>query len=229
MTSDGGWVVARELDGRCGLTGLIRNQPVCSRAGSDAQFPLADLFGHSASSQLAVYEDLYDGTRLARDPTFHLTMHDSSIGLAKLRLDGFVSLNAGPIRSRIVVTRPFISYGSKLEVIACILLAGSIAAEAGESHDRCSVGIQPSGMRRVHGGTPFDIGSPGREAARSLCFPQRKCLSPRTKLGGSGRSAFTWRRRNYTRSGSLREHCSGIHGDTAWGREPESTRLSLPW
>ena len=67
----------------------------------------------------------------ANDPN----MPDSSIGLAKLRLDGFVSLKAGPARTGIVITRPFISYGSKLEVNARCLPGGSIAAEAVDIHD----------------------------------------------------------------------------------------------
>ena len=72
MTSDGGLLVARELDERLGLTGLIENHLVDSRTGRNTQFPLADLFRQSAYSRLTGYEDLTDATRLVRDPTFRL-------------------------------------------------------------------------------------------------------------------------------------------------------------
>lgn len=51
------------------------------------------------------------------------------LGLAKLRLDGFCSLDAGPARRGILITRPVISPGTKLEVNARCLPGGSIAAE----------------------------------------------------------------------------------------------------
>ena len=72
VTSNGGLLLVRELDERLGLTGLIQNHLVDSRAGRNTQFPLADLFRQSAYSRLAGYEDLNDATRLASDPTFRL-------------------------------------------------------------------------------------------------------------------------------------------------------------
>jgi len=66
VTSDGGLLVVCELDERLGLTALIQNHLVDSRAGHNKQFPLADLFRPSAYSRLAGYEDLNDATRLAR-------------------------------------------------------------------------------------------------------------------------------------------------------------------
>jgi hypothetical protein len=39
-----------------------------------------------------------------------------AMGLAKLRLDGFVSLQAGPVREGILVTRPFVSDGTRLVI-----------------------------------------------------------------------------------------------------------------
>jgi len=72
VTSDGGLLVVRELDEHLRLTGLIQNYLVDSRTGRNTQFPLADLFGQSAYSRLAGYEDLNDATRLASDPTFRL-------------------------------------------------------------------------------------------------------------------------------------------------------------
>ena len=54
---------------------------------------------------------------------------DYSLGLAKLRLDGFCSLDAGPARRGIFITRPLISDGTKLVVNARCHPGGSIAAE----------------------------------------------------------------------------------------------------
>jgi hypothetical protein len=73
VTSNGGLLLVRELDERLGLTGLIQNHLVDSRAGRNTQFPLVDLFRQSAYSRLAGYGDLNDATRLASDPTFRLT------------------------------------------------------------------------------------------------------------------------------------------------------------
>ena len=51
------------------------------------------------------------------------------LGLARLRLDGFCSLDAGPARRGIFVTRPVISDGKQLVVNARCLPGGSISAE----------------------------------------------------------------------------------------------------
>jgi len=57
------------------------------------------------------------------------------LGLAKLRLDGFASLDAGHARPAIVITRPLISDGTKLTVNARCNPAGSIAAEIVDVND----------------------------------------------------------------------------------------------
>ena len=57
------------------------------------------------------------------------------LGLAKLRLDGFASLEAGYARPGIVITRPLISDGSKLVVNARCKTEGSISAEIVDVND----------------------------------------------------------------------------------------------
>lgn len=52
-----------------------------------------------------------------------------ALGLAKLRLDGFVSLDARAPRRGILITRPLISEGTELLINARCLDGGSIAAE----------------------------------------------------------------------------------------------------
>ena len=51
------------------------------------------------------------------------------LGVAKLRPSGFVSLDAGPVRRGIFITRPVISDGKQLNVNARCQPGGSIAAE----------------------------------------------------------------------------------------------------
>ena len=58
------------------------------------------------------------------------------LGLAKLRLDGFVSLDAGGVRRGILITRPFISTGTTLTVNARCRPGGSIAVEMVDVHDQ---------------------------------------------------------------------------------------------
>lgn len=57
-----------------------------------------------------------------------------SMGLAKLRMDGFVSLDTG-VRPGILITRYFISNGIKLEVNACCKDGGFIKAEVVDAND----------------------------------------------------------------------------------------------
>ena len=64
-----------------------------------------------------------------------------ALGLAKLRLDGFVSLDAGPARRGILVTRPLISGGTELVVNARCKEGGSIAAEIVDVHDEVFPGF----------------------------------------------------------------------------------------
>jgi hypothetical protein len=71
-----------------------------------------------------------------------------AMGLAKLRLDGFASLDAGPARRGILITRPVISDGRQLIVNARCLDGGTLAAEIvnlrdevfpGYSREECEV------------------------------------------------------------------------------------------
>jgi hypothetical protein len=57
------------------------------------------------------------------------------LGLAKMRFDGYCSLEAGPARDGIFVTRPLISTGSRLEINAACAAGGSIAAEVVDYND----------------------------------------------------------------------------------------------
>jgi hypothetical protein len=72
VTSDGGLILIRELDGRLGLKTLIEEHLSNSRQGLNKQFTLADLLRQSVYSRLAGYEALKDAERLAADPTFRL-------------------------------------------------------------------------------------------------------------------------------------------------------------
>jgi hypothetical protein len=72
VTSDGGLIVARELDERLGLGARIAQHVTDSRRGKNTQFPLADLFRQSIYGRLAGYEDVNDAERLSQDPTFRL-------------------------------------------------------------------------------------------------------------------------------------------------------------
>ena len=72
MNSNRGLLLVREHDERLEPTGPIQNHLVDSHTGCITKFPLADLFRQSAYSRLGGYEDLSDGTRLARDPIFRL-------------------------------------------------------------------------------------------------------------------------------------------------------------
>jgi len=72
VTSDGGLIVARELDERLGFGELIAEHLSDSRCSKNTQFPLADLFRQSVYSRLAGYEDVNDAERLSQDPSFRL-------------------------------------------------------------------------------------------------------------------------------------------------------------
>src|SRR6516165_2227412 len=71
VTSDGGLLLARELDERLGFGDLIA-QHITDPRGNNAQFPLADLIRQSIYRRLAGYEDIKDAERLSHDPTFRL-------------------------------------------------------------------------------------------------------------------------------------------------------------
>ena len=63
------------------------------------------------------------------------------LGMAKLRLDGFVSLDAGYARRAILITRQLISEGSQLIVNAHCNNGGSIAAEIVDVNDEILPGF----------------------------------------------------------------------------------------
>ena len=71
VTSDGGLLLARELDERLGFGDLIA-QHITDPRGKNTQFPLADLIRQSIYRRLAGYEDINDAERLSQDPTFRL-------------------------------------------------------------------------------------------------------------------------------------------------------------
>ncbi len=58
-----------------------------------------------------------------------------ALGLAKLRLDGFYSLDAGPVREGILVTRPFISNGKQIVINAECDEGGYIEGEIANLSD----------------------------------------------------------------------------------------------
>ncbi len=70
-----------------------------------------------------------------------ITRVEYALGLAKLRLDGFVSLDAGPVRRGIVITRPLISDGTELVINARCRDNGSLAAEIVDARDRILPGF----------------------------------------------------------------------------------------
>jgi hypothetical protein len=65
VTSDGGLILARELDERLGLSALMQRYLIESRHGRKVQLPLSDLLRQSIYSRLAGYEDVNDAERLA--------------------------------------------------------------------------------------------------------------------------------------------------------------------
>ena len=71
VTSDGGLILARELDERLGFSELIGQRLTDSR-GNNTRLPLADLLRQSIYSRMAGYEDVSDAERLSQDPTFRL-------------------------------------------------------------------------------------------------------------------------------------------------------------
>jgi hypothetical protein len=68
ITSDGGLLACRELDGVLGLTEEAPSYLQDIRAGRNVQHQLVPLLRQSVYSRLAGYEDTNDAVRLARDP-----------------------------------------------------------------------------------------------------------------------------------------------------------------
>jgi hypothetical protein len=115
------------------------------------------------------------------------------LGLAKLRFDGYCSLEAGPARDGIFVTRPLISKGNHLQINASCAAGGSIAVEVvdhnddvipGFSKEECDVFTGDSVAHTVtwKGRNYIPVGSterakslePERERFRKLRFYMRK-------------------------------------------------------
>jgi hypothetical protein len=71
VTSDGGWLLVRELDERLGFGELIE-QHLADGRGKNIQLPLTDLMRRSVYSRLAGYEDVNDAERLSQNPAFRL-------------------------------------------------------------------------------------------------------------------------------------------------------------
>jgi hypothetical protein len=72
VTSDGGLILARELDECLEFGELIERHLTDPHRGKNTQFPFADLLRQSVYSRVAGYEDVNDAERLCRDPTFRL-------------------------------------------------------------------------------------------------------------------------------------------------------------
>jgi hypothetical protein len=68
LSSDGGLLVMRELDGALGLSHLTATALSDSRRGKNTTHRLDGLFRQSVFGRLAGYEDVNDADRLAPDP-----------------------------------------------------------------------------------------------------------------------------------------------------------------
>ena len=68
ITSDGGLLAYRELDGALGLTDVAITQLLDGRRGKKGRHTLVGLFRQSVFGRLAGYEDVNDAERLAHDP-----------------------------------------------------------------------------------------------------------------------------------------------------------------
>jgi hypothetical protein len=71
VTSDGGLLLARELDERLGFGALIERH-LTDALGKNTQLPLTDLVRQSVYSRLAGYENVNDAERLSQDSAFRL-------------------------------------------------------------------------------------------------------------------------------------------------------------
>jgi hypothetical protein len=74
-----------------------------------------------------------------------------ALGLAKLRQDGFVSLDAGPARRGVIITRPVISDGERLVINARCRDGGSIAVEVVNLNDEVFSGFSRRECDTFHG------------------------------------------------------------------------------
>ena len=95
VTSDGGLILVRELDGRLGLSDLIAQHIADSRS-KNALFPLADLIRRSVYRRLAGYEEMNDAERLSHDPAFRLIGSEVDLGAwSRLHVPSALVRNAG--------------------------------------------------------------------------------------------------------------------------------------
>src|SRR6056297_3095661 len=76
ISSDGGLLVARELDDALGLSGLASVALRDTRRGKNTLHRLAGLFRQSVFGRLAGYEDVNDADRLAIDPVMRQVVGD---------------------------------------------------------------------------------------------------------------------------------------------------------
>ena len=82
----------------------------------------------------------HDIWRSANEGIIHPELDDPdktefSLGLAKMRRDGFASLDTNPYREGIVVTKPVVSLGNKLLINARCRPGGSIRVEVVDKYD----------------------------------------------------------------------------------------------
>jgi hypothetical protein len=75
------------------------------------------------------------------------------LGLAKLRLDGFCSLNAGPVREGILITRPLASPGTGIVINAECDQGGYIDVEVFNQADEVLPGYSRKDFNRFTGNT----------------------------------------------------------------------------
>ena len=103
-----------------------------------------------------------------------VTEHDGvnyALGLAKLRVDGFVSLDAGPTRRGILVTRPLISEGRRLRANMRCYGGGSIAAEIVDLRDQVIPGFSRQECDIFRGDSvehTFSLERPDQDAGSAL-------------------------------------------------------------
>ena len=74
-----------------------------------------------------------------------------ALGLARLRRDGFVSLDAGPVREGCIITRPLHTDGGRLALNAQVRPGGYIEVEVTDADDQVLAGFERASCRRFTG------------------------------------------------------------------------------
>ena len=100
ITSDGGLLAYRELDGALGLTDVAITQLLDGRRGKKGRHTLVGLFRQSVFGRLAGYEDVNDAERLAHDPAMR-----AIVGREGLERFCRVQQSDGPLRDRVAGER----------------------------------------------------------------------------------------------------------------------------